>query len=80
MISTWLTEQMENVNIDGIKTNHCPGCIASRQQLGILHKNPLPYYNHADYQKLYQARDMTRYVYLLSSECCDQHGVNIRAA
>ena len=80
MLSTWLADHMENVNIHGIKTNRCPVCIASPQQLGILQKNPLPYHNHADYEKLYQARDMGRYVYLLSSESCNQNRVNILAA
>ena len=80
MLSTWLADHMENVNMNGIKTNRCPVCIVSPQQLGILQKNPLPYHNHADCEKLYQARDMGRYVYLLGSESCDQNRVNILAA
>ena len=80
MLLTWLADYMENVNIHGIKTNRCSVCIASPQQLGILQKHRLLYHNHADYEKLYQARDMGRYVYLLSSESCDQNTVNILAA
>ena len=80
MLYTWQPDHMDNVNIHGIKTNRCPVCIASLQQLGIPPKNPLPYHNHADYDKLYQARDMGRYVYLLSSESCNQNRVNILAA
>ena len=60
--------------------NRCPVSIASHQQLGILQKNPLLYHNHADYEKLYQATDMGRYIYLLGSESCDQNRVNILAA
>jgi len=62
MLSTWLTDHMENVNIHGIKTNHCPVCVASPQQLGILQKNLLLCHNHIDYEELYRAGDVKRYV------------------
>jgi len=62
MLSAWLADHMENINIYGIKTNHCLVCVASLQQLSILQKNPLPYYNHMHYEELYQAEDVKRYV------------------
>ena len=71
---------MENVNVDGTKTNRCPVCIGSPQQLGILHKDPLLHHNYADCEKLYQATEMGRYVYLVGRESCDQNRVNLRAA
>jgi len=64
VLFTWLADVMENVNIHGIKTNWCPVCIATPEQLGILSKNPLAMHNHAAYESLRRAvhveRDMTR--------------------
>ena len=53
---------MENVNIHGIKTNRCPVCVASPQQLGVLSKHPLALHNHAAYESLFRAGDMEGYV------------------
>ncbi|KAF8429879.1 hypothetical protein BGX38DRAFT_1105198 [Terfezia claveryi] len=36
ILSAWLADHMENVNIHGIKTNRCPVCILSPRELGIL--------------------------------------------
>ena len=80
MLSTWLAYHLENVNMHLIKTNPCAVCMASLQRLGILQMTLLTYHNHGDYKKLCQARDMERYVYLRSSESCDQNPLNILAA
>jgi len=83
MLSTWLADHMENVNIHSIKTNRCPVYVASPQQLGILQKNPLSYHNHMDYEELYQAGDVKRYmnIYTVSllGERSVQNGVNKQA-
>ncbi|KAF8446789.1 hypothetical protein BGX38DRAFT_1093917, partial [Terfezia claveryi] len=67
ILSTWLADHMENVNIHGIKINRCPVCITSPQELGILPKKALAMHNHADYENLYRAGDLKRYV-------ADEHG------
>ncbi|KAF8427650.1 hypothetical protein BGX38DRAFT_1106016 [Terfezia claveryi] len=53
ILSTWLADHMENVNIHGIKTNQCPVCIASPWELGILPKKPLAIHNYTEYESLY---------------------------
>jgi len=65
VLSTWLADHRENVNIHGIKTNRCPVCIVTSEQLGVLLKKPLAMYNHAAYESLFLAGDMERYVSLM---------------
>jgi len=36
VLSTWLADHMENVYIHAIKTNQCPVCIATMEQVWIL--------------------------------------------
>ncbi|KAF8419153.1 hypothetical protein BGX38DRAFT_1280452 [Terfezia claveryi] len=60
ILSAWLADHMENVNIHGIKTNRCPVCIISPRELGILRKKSLPMHNHAEYERLYRAGDLER--------------------
>jgi len=62
VLSTWLADHIENVNIDGIKTNRCPVCIATLEQLGVLSKKPFAMHNHAAYERLFLAEDMEWYV------------------
>ncbi|KAF8414746.1 hypothetical protein BGX38DRAFT_1110774 [Terfezia claveryi] len=62
VLSAWLADHMENVNIHGIKTNRCPVCIVSPRELGILRKKSQPMHNHAAYENLYRAGDLERYV------------------
>jgi len=69
---------MENVNIHGIKTNRCPVCVASPQQLGILLKNPLPCHNHMDYEELYWAGDVKRYVNIYAGSLLGERSVQNR--
>ncbi|KAF8414874.1 hypothetical protein BGX38DRAFT_1281612 [Terfezia claveryi] len=58
ILSTWLADHMENINIHGIKINRYPVCITSLQELGILSKKALAMHNHADYENLYRAGDL----------------------
>ncbi|KAF8441123.1 hypothetical protein BGX38DRAFT_1071751, partial [Terfezia claveryi] len=46
ILSVWLADHMENVNIHCIKVNRCPICIASRDQLGLLPKRPYAQRDH----------------------------------
>src|SRR5437868_12580981 len=55
ILSTWLADHMENINIHCIKVNRCPICMASRDQLGLLPKRP------------YAQRDDTHYGHLLAA-------------
>ena len=61
ILSSWLADHMENVNIHGIKTNRCPICMVSPSQLGMLPKSPYNHRDYADYERLYQAGDSDRY-------------------
>ena len=61
ILSSCLAEQMEKVNIHGIKTNRYLICMVSPSQLFML---PKSLYNHRDqveYERLYQAGDSDRY-------------------
>jgi len=78
MLSTWLANHMENVNIYGIKTNRCPVYVASPPQLGILQKNPLPCHNHMDYEELYRAGDVKRYVNIYAGSLLGERSVQNR--
>ncbi|KAF8414646.1 hypothetical protein BGX38DRAFT_1281763 [Terfezia claveryi] len=60
VLSAWLADHMENVNIHDIKTNRCPVCIVSPRELGILRKKSQPMHNHAAYENLYRAGDLER--------------------
>ena len=60
IVSSWLADHAENVNIHGIKANLCPTCMATPSQLGMLPKTPYNLRDHADYERLYQAGDVTR--------------------
>ncbi|KAF8427093.1 hypothetical protein BGX38DRAFT_1106329 [Terfezia claveryi] len=62
ILSTWLADHMENVNIHYVKTNRYSVCIASPQQLGVLSKTPLGQHNHAAYKRLFLAGDIERCV------------------
>jgi hypothetical protein len=59
IVSSWLADHMENVNIHGIKTNLCPICTATHSQLGMLPKTPYNLRDHVDYERLYKAGDVT---------------------
>ncbi|KAF8425788.1 hypothetical protein BGX38DRAFT_1106890 [Terfezia claveryi] len=61
MVSSWLADHMENVNIHSIKTNRCPICTATPCELGTLPKRPYAVRNHIDYQRLFKAGDVDRY-------------------
>ncbi|KAF8417171.1 hypothetical protein BGX38DRAFT_1109459 [Terfezia claveryi] len=52
IVSTWLADHMENVNIHCIKVNQCPICTASRDQLGLLPKRPYAERDHTGYKRL----------------------------
>ena len=62
IVSTWLGDYMENVSIHGIKTNRCPICVVASSQLGIIPKTPYDVRDHAHYRRLFQARNINRYV------------------
>lgn len=62
IVSSWLADHMENVNIHGIKTNRCPICVVPHSELGMLPKTPYSHRDHVDYKKLYKAGDVSRYV------------------
>ena len=78
LLSTWLADHMENVNIHGITTNRCPVCVASPKQLGILQKNPLPSHNHMDYEELYRAGDIERYMNIYTRSLLGERSVQNR--
>ncbi|KAF8415497.1 hypothetical protein BGX38DRAFT_1147709 [Terfezia claveryi] len=59
---------MENVNIHSIKSNHCPVCIVSLQELGILQKKSQPIYNYMAYENLYWVGDLERLDRAVSQE------------
>ena len=61
VVSTWLADHMENVNIHGIKTNRSPVCTATQSQLGTLPKTPYAVRQHGDYQSLFEAGDVDEY-------------------
>jgi len=61
VVSSWLADHMENVNIHGIKTNQCPICMTTQSQLGTLPKTPYAVRKHEDYQSLFHAVDVDRY-------------------
>ena len=63
IVSSWLADHMQNVNIHGVKTNVCPISVATDTQLGILAKTPYDLRNHEGYEQLYQDGDVTRYVF-----------------
>jgi len=65
VLSTWLANHIENVNIYSIKTNWCPVCIATLEQVGVLSIKPLAMHNWAAYESLFLAGDMERYVSLV---------------
>ncbi|KAF8426778.1 hypothetical protein BGX38DRAFT_1106467 [Terfezia claveryi] len=52
IVSTWLADHMENINIHCIKVNWCPICIASRDQLRLLPKRPYAQRDHTRYESL----------------------------
>ncbi|KAF8414522.1 hypothetical protein BGX38DRAFT_1110980 [Terfezia claveryi] len=68
IVSTWLADHMENVNIHCIKVNRCPICIASRDQLGLLPKRPYPQRDHTGYERLWAANDNNGSVNPLSTD------------
>jgi len=55
ILSAWLVDHMENVNIHCIKVNWCAICVAHRDQLGLLPKRPYNERNHAAYERLWEA-------------------------
>ncbi|KAF8430741.1 hypothetical protein BGX38DRAFT_1104444 [Terfezia claveryi] len=57
IVSTWLADHMENVNIHCIKVNRCPICTASRDQLGLLPKRPYAQRDHTRYESLWAANN-----------------------
>jgi len=61
VVSTWLADHMENVNIHRIKTNRCPVCTATQSQLGTLPKTPYAVCQHGDYQSLFEAGNVDGY-------------------
>jgi len=61
VVSSWLADHIENVNIHGIKTNRYPVCTASQSQVGTLPKTPYAVPKHEDYQSLFQAGDVDGY-------------------
>ena len=64
IVSSWLADHMENVNIHGIKTNRCPTCMGTYRHLGIMPNTPYDIRDHADYERLFEAGDIDGYVYL----------------
>ena len=62
ILSAWLADHMENVNIHCIKVNRCAICVASRDQLGLLPKRPYSERDHAAYERLWEASENDRYV------------------
>ena len=62
ILSAWLTDHMENVNIHCIKVNWCAICVASRDQLGVLPKRPYSEHDHAAYEHLWEASQNDVYV------------------
>ncbi|KAF8423426.1 hypothetical protein BGX38DRAFT_1107727, partial [Terfezia claveryi] len=57
IVSTWLADHMENMNIYCIKVNWCPICTASRDQLGLLPKRPYAQRDHTHYESLWAANN-----------------------
>jgi hypothetical protein len=62
ILSAWLADQMENVNIHCIKVNRCAICVGNRDQLGILPKRPYSDHDHAAYERLWGTSENDRYV------------------
>jgi len=62
ILSAWLTDHMENVNIHCVKVNQCAICIASRDQLEVLPKRPYSEHGHTDYERLWKASQNDVYV------------------
>ena len=59
IVSSWVADHMENVNIHVIKTNLCAIYTATHSQLGMLPKTPYNLCDLVDYERLYKAGDMT---------------------
>jgi len=55
ILSAWLADHMENMNIHCNNVNRCAICVARRDQLGLLPKRPYNERNHAAYERLWEA-------------------------
>ena len=58
----WLADYMENVNIHSIKVNWCQIYFASRNELGLLPKQPYLNCHHTAYVRLWEASNHVGYV------------------